>query len=106
MAITGGIVLAAAATDQSRRQGRANDRAQREGLRQQETAQRTAIANAVRQQRQAEMAEKAANAKKPDALALLDSERTGLLTGASSTFLTGVDGAGKGMLGRPSLLGG
>jgi transcription initiation factor TFIID subunit TAF12 len=102
MAIAAGITFAGASVVQGERQ----ERAQRQSIRAQQQAQDQALSAAAKQQRQAEMAEKAATARKPNRDDLLAEESTRSLTGASSTFLTGVDGAGKGLLGRPSLLGG
>ena len=107
MAITAGIMVGASIYE-SQKQGRAQKKAQEQSNREQKKAQDMAVSEAVRTARQNEMAEKAANARKPDLAELMADEQSRMVTGAGSTFLTGQGtGRNRGLLGGPpSLLGG
>lgn len=100
-------VGAAGSTAYSIYSGEKGRKAQKDALRRQEQAQKQAEARALSQQRQSEMAQRAASGKKPNTAALLEAAQEASTAGAAGTMLTGSQGIRPEdlQLGRTTLLG-
>jgi uncharacterized protein HemX len=101
MAVTGAIA-AVAGLASATYSGYKQQEAAKEGMKQQERAQRESLAAAAMQQRKASLLERKANARKPNIESMLGDRRTS--GGAGSMMFSGPSGATK--LGQTSTLGG
>ena len=99
IAIVGGLAVGAQVY-----QGEKQSSIQKKAMRRQEQAQNQSRNQAIGQEKLGRMAQAKANKKKPDIATLLGRNRA--TKGPSSTMLTGTGGAGGGLLGGKSMLGG
>ena len=104
MTLVGVAIITAASIGGSIHQGEVAAKSARAGLRAKKAAQDTSMAQAAGQRKLGAMEEAKANRKKPNIATLLGRNRGA--KGPSSTMLTGTGGAGGGLLGGKSMLGG